>query len=148
MSTGKSSNSYDLLREKPEESGTTPFWRTKTGKIVIGIIVALVIIGAVVGGAVGGTLSNKTTSVKSSSSSPGVVSGSGTSGGQPLSPTSTASSSFSIPDPIFSATATQGTGRGGLTGLTGLTGGTGFGNQDMGATPTPVSNNTWIRHRV
>lgn len=146
MSTGKSSNSYDLLREKPEESGKIPFWGTRSGKIVIGIIVALVIIGAVVGGAVGGTLSKKTTT-KLSASSPGAISGhSSSSAGQTV---AAASSSLTAIPALITPTGTE-RGSGGVISAIGALGNatSSFGNQDMGATPTPVSNNAWIRHQI
>jgi len=140
VSTGKSSNSYDLLREKPEESGKTPFWRSKSGKIVIGIIVALVIIGAVVGGAVGGTLSKKSNNL--SSSSPSVVSGNGSGAsatGPQSQPNAGATSTLTSIPALITFSATPGSGRtGGISGLSGLAGATSpFGNQDMGASPTP-----------
>jgi len=56
-----------------------PFWRRKTGRIVLALL-AIVIVGAVVGGAVGGVLSHK--SKKSSGDNSGMGSdGSGNSSG-------------------------------------------------------------------
>ncbi|KAF8730001.1 hypothetical protein AX14_005838 [Amanita brunnescens Koide BX004] len=147
VSTGKSSHSYDLLREKSEGSRDTPFWATTSGKILIAVIVALVIIGAVVGGAVGGTVGHKSNKRLSTSSAGPQAQGNSTGstvapvGTQTaITPGATTTSTFtSIAISIPLPASTQGTsGRDGLGGLAANA----MGASTLGVNQEPGSNPT------